>query len=78
MLQDLSVSEAQQIAEAIVQRLIEDAASLDPAALVEVLQSGLQNAFVQDLIAALVSIHTEELPAWISSTLEEPDWDPEY
>lgn len=78
MLRDLSVSEAQQIAEAVVRRLIEDSGSLDPAALAEVLQSGLENDFVQDFVAALLGIHTEELSAWISSTLEEPDWDPEY
>lgn len=78
MLQDLSVSDAQQIAEAFVRHLIEEAGSLDPEAVADVLRAGLESDDVQDLVAALLGISTEELPSWLSSTLEEPDWDPEY
>lgn len=78
MINNLSVVNAQLLAEALVQHLIEEAGSLDPASLSEVLQAGLQVDEVQDLVAALLGFDTEELSNWVEETLEEPDWDPEY
>lgn len=78
MLNDLSVSEAQQVAERLVRYLIDDADSLDPAMVGDVLQTALQVDEVQDLVAALLGISTDELPDWVEEALTEPEEDPEY
>ena len=75
MLNELSISEAQQVAEQLVRPLIDNADVLDPSAIAEVLVEGLQVDYVQDLVAALLGERTDDLPDWIAQTLDEPDPD---
>jgi len=49
--------------------------SLDPSAISEVLRDGLQEDYVQDLVAALLGVDTSELPDWVDGVLQEPDAD---
>ena len=78
MLNDLSMNEAQQIAEELIRNQIENADGLDPCSIAEVLRSSLHTDYVQDFLCALLSIETEQLSEWMEAVLDEPDSDPDY
>jgi hypothetical protein len=73
MLESLTTTQSQQIAEALLQELMENITQLDPAVISEVLLDGMSEDYVQDLVAALVGIETHELPSWVEEALVEND-----
>lgn len=75
MLNSLSVQDSQRVAESLVEELMDSINSLDPSAISEVLRDGLQEDYVQDLVAALLGVDTSELPDWVDGVLQEPDAD---
>lgn len=77
MLTELTVEESQLVAEALVQYLIDNANTLDPAAISEVIQAGVQSEDIFDIIGALLGLNEKDMNDWLREILEEQDWEPE-